>query len=130
MRNLISQRKLLSFAALVELATGVFLVVAPSLVIELLLGSRPSSAGVPVCRIAGLVMLGFGLAAWPNPSPTDSRAAFRGMLLYNALVALYLAFLATVRHAGGLLLWPAVVLHAFVALLLVWTWRQERSAAR
>jgi hypothetical protein len=25
-----------------------------------------------------------------------------------------------------LLLWPAVALHAVVALLLVWTWRAER----
>ena len=130
MRNLISQRKLLSFAALVELGTGVFLVLAPSLVIELLLGSRPSSAGVPVGRIAGILMVALGLAAWPKPPPCDYSAAFRGMLLYNVLVALYLAFLATVRHAGGLLLWPAVVLHAVVALLLVWTWRQEHPTTR
>src|SRR5437899_11912417 len=30
------------------------------------------------------------------------------------------------RAPGGLLLWPGVALHAVVALLLAWTWRDER----
>ena len=49
------------------------------------------------------------------------------MLTYNALVALYLACLGTVAHMGGVLLWPAVALHAAVALLLVWTRRTGGS---
>ena len=48
------------------------------------------------------------------------------MLTYNALSALYLTCLGTMGHRGGLLLWPGAVLHAVVALLLVWTWRNER----
>jgi hypothetical protein len=52
--------------------------------------------------------------------------AFCAMLTYNALIALYLIYLGTVGHLGGLLLWPGVVLHAVVALLLVWTWHDER----
>ena len=48
------------------------------------------------------------------------------MLIYNVLIALYLAHLGKVGHLGGLLLWPGVALHAVVALLLVWTWRDER----
>jgi hypothetical protein len=51
--------------------------------------------------------------------------AFRAMLTYNVLIALYLAYLGTVGHLRGVLLWPAVGLHAVVALLLVWTWRDE-----
>jgi hypothetical protein len=48
------------------------------------------------------------------------------MLTYNALIALYLAYLGTLGHLRGFLLWPAVALHAVVAALLVWTWRKER----
>jgi hypothetical protein len=48
------------------------------------------------------------------------------MLVYNALIATYLAYLGTAGHLGGLLLWPAVALHAVVALLLAWTWRDNR----
>ena len=48
-------------------------------------------------------------------------------LVYNVLIALFLVYLFKVGHLGGVLLWPAVVLHAVVALLLVWTYLNERS---
>jgi hypothetical protein len=48
-----------------------------------------------------------------------------GILLYNAVVALYLAYLGAIAHIGGPLLWPAVALHAVVALLLIWA-RRDR----
>ena len=54
-----------------------------------------------------------------SDSPT-----FRAMLIYNALIALYLAYLFMAGHLGGLLLWPGVALHAVVALVLTWTWRK------
>ena len=60
-----------------------------------------------------------------GPSRSGSPA-FRAMLVYNVLIALFLVYLFTVGHLGGVLLWPAVVLHAVVALLLVWSWRIER----
>jgi hypothetical protein len=37
------------------------------------------------------------------------------MLVYNRLIALYLAYLGLVGHLGG----PAVALHAVIALLLI-----------
>jgi transposase len=52
---------------------------------------------------------------------TDRRDA-------TTLAALFLAYVGTVGRLGGLLLWPCVVEHATVALLLVWTWRTERMA--
>ena len=48
------------------------------------------------------------------------------MLAYNVLIAPYLAALGAVRHQGGVLLWPAVALHAGVALLLVRGWLPRR----
>ena len=51
------------------------------------------------------------------------------MLVYNTLVALYLAYLGTVGHMSGVLLWPGVALHAVIALLLLWNWRSERRRA-
>ena len=50
------------------------------------------------------------------------------MLTYNALIALYLAYVGTVAHLGGLLLWPAVALHGVVALLLVWAGREKLTS--
>ena len=55
----------------------------------------------------------------------SDSAAFRPMLAYNVLIALYLAYLGTAGHRGGVLLWPGVGLHAVVALGLVWTGRSK-----
>jgi hypothetical protein len=44
------------------------------------------------------------------------------MLVYNALATLYLAFLGLATHVG-VLLWPAAVLHAALA---VWCLREIR----
>ena len=119
-------RKILIFAAVVEVGTGLVLLIDPAIVVTLLFGSEVSSPGTQIARVFGIALLALGLACWPGRQRAEtSSPAFRGMLLYNAGIALYLAYLATVRHMGGLLLWPAVVVHGLVAALLIWTWAQR-----
>jgi hypothetical protein len=120
--------KILAFAAVAEVGTGLALIVDPAIVVALLMGPNESGAGMPLGRFLGIALLALGLACWPGRQRSESgSAAFRGMLAYNVLVALYLAYLGAVGDSRGLLLWPAVALHALVALLLVWTWRDERQ---
>lgn len=126
--NLSTLRKTVTFAAVVEVCTGLALMVAPAIVVALLLGVSESGEGMPLGRFLGIALFALGLACWPSRQRTDSGSpAFRAMLVYNVLIALYLAYLGTVGHLAGLLLWPAVALHAVVALVLVWTWRAERT---
>ena len=120
-------RKILAFAAVVEVGTGFVLMIAPALVVTLLLGAEVSATGTLLGRCFGIALLALGLACWPSRQRAESGSpAFRAMLTYNTLIALYLAYLGTVGHFGGWLLWPGVALHAAVALLLVRTWRAER----
>jgi len=122
-------QKILAFAAIVEVGTGLVLMIDPALVVALLLGVSVAADEIPIGRVAGIAMLSLGLACWPNRQGAQSGlAALRAMLAYNMLVALYLAYLGTVGSLGGLLLWPAVALHAVVALLLIWTSRHDRLA--
>ena len=117
--------KVLAFAALAEAGTGLALMIIPAIVIRLLLG--PEISGALVGRFFGIALLALGLACWPSWQPGESNLpAFRAMLVYNLLIAFYLAYLGTVGHMGGLLLWPVVALHAVVALLLVWAWDKQR----
>jgi hypothetical protein len=117
--------KILAFAAVVEAGTGLVLMIIPAIVIRLLLGAEIS--GVLVGRFSGIALLALGLASWPGRQHGESNLpAFRAMLVYNVLVALYLAYLGTVGRQGGLLLWPVVALHAVVALLLIWAWDKQR----
>lgn len=121
-------RKILAFAALVEVGTGLALIVDPAIVAALLLGADISGVGTLLGRFFGIALLALGLACWPSRQRAESGSpAFRAMLTYNALIALYLTYLGTAGHMGGLLLWPGVVLHAVVALLLVWTGRYDRQ---
>ena len=116
-------RKLLAFAAAIEVGTGLALMVDPAIVARLLLGTEVSGVGTMLGRCFGIALLGLGVACWP--SRESGSAGFRAMLIYNVLIALYLACLGAIWHVGGWLLWPGVALHAVVALLLVWTWRSK-----
>jgi len=120
-------KKLLAFASIVEFGTGLVLLIDPRIVVTLLLGADVSGVGIPLGRCFGIALLALGLACWPSGEQARSGSpAFRGMLVYNVLIVLFLGYLFTVGHLGGVLLWPAVVLHAVVALLLIWSWRIER----
>ncbi|CDH47127.1 conserved membrane hypothetical protein [Candidatus Contendobacter odensis Run_B_J11] len=114
-----AMKKALMLAALGEVATGVALLMVPSLVGRLLLGAELIGIALPVARVAGMALIGLGVACWPG-------LALAGMLTYSAGVALYLAYLGIGGEWVGPLLWPGVALHAVMALLLVWTWRDER----
>jgi hypothetical protein len=113
--------RILAFAAVLEFGTGLILLLDPALVATLLLGAELSGVGVMVGRCFGIALLALGMACWPGAGSGPS--AWRAMLAYNILIAVYLSYLGT-DGLTALLLWPAVGLHAVVALLLVWTTRK------
>ena len=114
-------KKLLTVAAVAEVATGVALVVVPSLVGRLLLGAELTGVSVVIGRVTGIALIALGIACWPG------RTALCGMLTYSALVTLYLAYVGLGGEFAGKLLWPAVVLHAILTALLVRAWFQSRK---
>ena len=85
-------KKVLIFAAVGEAATGLALLIVPSLVGQLLLGEELTGVAIPVARVAGIALIALGIACWPGPPLV-------GMLTYSAAVTLYLAYLG---FAGGL----------------------------
>jgi hypothetical protein len=101
----------LAFAAISEALTGLTLLIAPSLVGQLLLGDQLAGVAIPVARVSGIALIALGIACWPGPP-------LFGMLTYSALVTLYLAYLGFAGGLTGILLWPVVVLHAILTALL------------
>jgi hypothetical protein len=114
-------KKVLTVAAVVEVATGVTLLIVPSLVGRLLLGAEFTGVSIPVARVTGIALLALGVCCWPGST------ALCGMLTYGALVTVYLAYLGFVGGFAGILLWPAVVLHAILTVLLARAWFQSRT---
>jgi hypothetical protein len=103
--------KALVFAAVAEALTGLALLTVPSMVGWLLLGHELAGVAVSVARVAGVALVGLGVACWPGPP-------ILGMLIYSVSVALILAYLGLVEGMTGAMLWPAVVLHLILCAFM------------
>ena len=104
-------KKVLIVAAAGEAVTGLALLVVPAFVGQLLLGERLAGGAIPVARVAGIALIALGVACWPGPARV-------GMLTYSAAVMLYLAYVGFADGLTGILLWPAVILHVILTVLL------------
>jgi hypothetical protein len=113
-------KKVLIFAAVAEAVTGLALLAVPSLVGQLLLGQQLAGVATPVARVAGIALIGLGISCWPGPPHA-------GMLIYSTAVGLYLAYLGSVGGLTGVLLWPAVVVHLILSLLLGHAWLTSKT---
>lgn len=98
-------KHVLTLAAILEGATGLGLLIVPSLVGQLLLGAEPTGVALPIARVLGIALIALGVACWPG-------TPLCGMLTYNSGVTLYLGYLGFAGGFGGILLWPVVIAHA------------------
>jgi hypothetical protein len=117
--------KVLALSAAAEAGTGLLLLAWPPIVVRVLFGAEIGGAGVLMSRIAGIALIGLGVSCWPGSSAFQP---LNGMLTYSTLAMLYL----TIGDRGemvGLLLWPAVVLHAILVVLLVRARFKDRKTA-
>ena len=108
-------KKVLIFSAVAEAATGLALLIAPTLVGQLLLGEQLTGVAIPVARVAGVALVALGIACWPGPP-------LAGMLIYSVWVTLYFGYLGFAAGLAGVLVWPAVVLHLLLSILLGRVW--------
>ncbi|NVO17162.1 MAG: hypothetical protein HXX10_24310 [Rhodoplanes sp.] len=116
-------KRVLIVTTVVECAAGSALLIDPSLAGQLVFGEALTGIAISVARVAGIALIALGIACWPGPPVV-------GMLTYNALVALYLASLGLIGGSTGVLLWPAVVLHAILTALLISDMTRRRRDAR
>ena len=114
-------KKLLTFAAVAEAATGMALTLVPSLVGRLLLGAELAGVSIFVARVTGIALLALGIACLPGSS------ALCGMLTYSLLATIYLLYIGICGEWVGPLLWPAVVIHGILTALLARAWFQLRK---
>lgn len=115
-------RMLLMLSAIAEAATGLMLLVSPSIVTRLLLNETVVGAGSIVCRVAGIALIALGAVCWPD---ANIRLGSLAMLTYSTIAMLLLAG-AGIAGRAGILLWPAVAVHATLCILLLWArWKQR-----
>lgn len=98
------------------------LLASPPLIGRLLFASEISGIGIVIGRLAGTCIISLAVAWWPLD---DSRSSFYGMLTWSVLAMLYLIRIGIRGAPVGILLWPAVVVHAAIAAGLL-TFRLTR----
>jgi hypothetical protein len=67
-------KKVPILSAVSEAATGVTLLIAPSLVVRLLFGEEATGVAIPLARVTGLALIALGVACWPH---RDTLRAFQ-----------------------------------------------------
>jgi len=122
--------RFLTLTAIIEATTGLALIAVPAIVVRLLLGAEISGASIPLGRVAGAALLALGVACWLARNDRQSRTA-RGlvvaMLVYNIVATAVLAFAGIGLGLHGVALWPAVVLHAVMAIWCIVCLRRSPS---
>ncbi len=111
---------LLIVTAAIELGAGLALLSFPSATVALLVGVPLEAPGAfTVARVGGAALLSLGVACWLARDDMQSRAG-RGlvaaMMVYNVGAVLVLGAAGIRSQPVGVALWPAVVLHAAMAV--------------
>jgi len=124
-------KKLLIVTACAETTVGLMLLVSPTLVAAFLLGGAlDAPVALVVARIAGAALLSLGCACWLARNDGPNRAVsglVAAMLVYNSVAVAVLSNAGAGARLVGVLTWPAVALHAALA---VWCIAHLRSGRR
>jgi predicted Na+-dependent transporter len=111
-------KSLIRIAGAVELATGLGLIVVPQWVAWLLFRAGLQDVGPVFARVCGIALFSIALGCAPRSFFRGRSSVLAAMLALNGLLALYLALYALTGGATGVLLWPAVAVHAVLAAFL------------
>ena len=108
---------LLTLTALFEALTGIGLIVFPSMVISLLIGTLPDGAVVStLAMIAGAALLSLAIACWLPRNNAAATGIVKAMIFYNLAAAATLLYASIGDKLSGAGLWPAILLHAALAV--------------
>lgn len=107
-------------SAVVEILTGLALLVTPTFVVGLLLSDGANPTGLAVARILGIGLLSVGIAGWESQGKEIHFAPRAGLCTYNVGAATTLLILGTYGGMNGILLWPAMILHAVIGAMMLW----------
>jgi hypothetical protein len=124
--------ELLIVTAFLELGTALLLLFVPAVPLALLLGvGETAPETLLVARVAGAALLAIGVASWLARNAERSPAQLGlliGIQIYDWGAAALLAYGALGLAMVGIALWPAVVIHAALAIWSLLSLRSGKPA--
>lgn len=125
-------RELFIATAFLESLTGIALLLAPSFVVNLLLGEAIStSTELTISRIGGSAILALGIACWLARDDEKSRGAKAitgGLLVYNVMVFVSLANSAYTAITTPALI-AALIIHLLLGINCIFTLKKMKNPA-
>jgi hypothetical protein len=124
-------KPLLATTAILEGLTGMGVIAAPSLIVSVLVGSTLDGAGaITIARIAGAGLISLAIACWFTRNNAAASGVVKAILFYNIAATAVLLYGAIGYKLSGVGLWPAVLLHAGLALWCFVSLGQHKEIAK
>ena len=112
--------KLLTVDAVIEMGGGLLMVVLPSFLWKIVLGTTLSTAvEFTLSRIAGIAVIALAVTWWLARSDEQShilRGVVGGMVVFNAGVVIALGYAGIALGLSTILLWPFILIHLAMAV--------------
>ena len=123
---------LFTATAIIEVLTGIALILLPTIVVQLLLGSTISTeTEFTICRVGGSAILALGIACWLARNDNKSGASnalTAGMLLYNIFVFATLAYSAFISKTTPALI-VALIIHGALGTACLFSVKSFKRSA-
>jgi len=122
---------LLVFTAVLEILTGIGLLLAPALLSQILLGAEINDpVDFTIARVGGSAIIAIGIMCWQarkDQVGTGLKALTSGLLVYNAAVFVTLAYSAYSYKITPALI-AALIVHFVLAIFCISTLQKFRRS--
>ena len=115
-------------AAWIEIIVGASFILALNTQSHLIFGTTTEGSGVHFAQLAGIALIALGIACLPSNHAATRRVAVRILLIYNIAATILFAWIGVATTLRGVVLWPVVIMHAVLAIVLGMSLRKEGSA--
>jgi hypothetical protein len=105
-------------AAWLEIVAGAVCLTVLDVACRLLFAVTPAGMARPLGRFAGVALIALGIACLPSRGAMPRRRTVQALLVYNIGAATLFAWVGVATTLRGMLLWPAVILHAVITAAL------------
>lgn len=117
-------RTAVMLAAWVEIIVGASFLLVPNAQSQMIFGATPEGIGETWTRFAGIALIGLGIACLPS-NLAGTRQGVRGLLVFNIEATIFFAWVAVATTFQGVILWPVVILHAVITIVLALSLRNQ-----